>query len=117
MRSVCAGAVDVVLASVTALPGALVALLVYGLGTSTGNVTFASVVQSRVPEHLRGRVFAAFDLIWQTMRLASLLLGGLLADEVGIRGVYYVGGLLLIAAAMAGLGSWNQLGQQYVSNT
>ncbi len=47
--------------------------------------------------------FSAFDLIWQTMRLASLLLGGLLADTYGIRIVYYTGGALLLVAAFAGL--------------
>jgi MFS family permease len=97
------GLVDLVLASVTALPAALGALAFYGMGTSTGNVTFSSLVQSHVPEQLRGRIFSAFDLIWQAMRLSSLLLGGLLADAYGIRAVFYVGGVLLLAAALAGL--------------
>ncbi len=97
------GLVDLVLASVTALPAALGALVCYGIGTSTGNVTFAAVIQSHVPDRLRGRVFSAFDLVWQSMRLASLLLGGLLADAAGIRAVYYAGGALLAAAAFAGL--------------
>lgn len=54
-------------------------------------------------DHVRGRVFSAFDLIWHSMRLASLFTGGLLADAVGIRAVYYLGGTLLLAAALAGL--------------
>jgi len=37
------------------------------------------------------------------MRLASLLLGGVLADTLGIRAVYYTGGALLLAAALTGL--------------
>ncbi len=97
------GLVDLVLASVTVLPAALAALAGYGIGTSTGNVTFATVIQSHVPDRLRGRVFSAFDLIWQSMRLVSLLLGGLLADIAGIRAVYYAGGALLAAACLAGL--------------
>ncbi len=97
------GLVDLALATVTALPAALGALAFYGLGTSTGNVTFSSVIQSHVPDGLRGRVFSAFDLIWQSMRLASLLLGGALADTLGIRAVYYTGGALLLAAALTGL--------------
>jgi MFS family permease len=87
-----------VLATVTAL-GTLVG---YGIGTSTGNVAFAAVIQSHVRDRLRGRVFSAFDLFWQSMRLASPLLGGLLADTAGIRAVYYLCGLLL-AATLAGL--------------
>lgn len=97
------GLVDLALATVTDLPAALAALVFYGLGTSTGSVTFASVIQSHVGASLRGRVFSAFDLIWQSMRLASLLLGGVLADAFGIRAVYYLGGALLVAAALAGL--------------
>jgi MFS family permease len=97
------GLVDLVLASVTALPAALAALAGYGIGTSTGNVAFSTLIQSHVPDKLRGRVFSAFDLIWHSMRLASLLLAGLLTDTAGIRAVYYTGGALLAAAALAGL--------------
>ena len=96
------GAVDLALAVVTTVPLAAGALLFYGLSTSTGNVTFSSLVQSRVREDLRGRAFAGFDMLWQTGRLLSLLGGGLLADAVGIRAVYLLGGLLLLAAAAVG---------------
>ncbi len=96
------GLVDLVLATVTALPLAAAALVVYGLSTSTGNVTFTSLVQSRVPDQLRGRAFAGFDMLWQTGRMLSLLGGGLLADLAGIRAVYVVGGLLLLGAAAVG---------------
>ena len=96
------GVVDLVLAAVNALPAAAAALIVYGLSTSTGAVTFSSLVQSRVPDELRGRAFAGFDVLWQTGRLVSLLGGGLLADAVGIQAVYLLGGLLLLAAAAVG---------------
>jgi MFS family permease len=96
------GLVDLVLVVVTSVPLAAAALVVYGLSTSTGSVTFSSLVQSRVPEHLRGRAFAGFDVLWQTGRMLSLLGGGLLADTIGIRPVYLLGGLLLLAAAAAG---------------
>ena len=96
------GAVDLALAVVTTVPLAAGALLFYGLSTSTGNVTFSSLVQSRVPEDLRGRAFAGFDVLWQTGRLLSLLGGGLLADAYGIRVVYLLGGLLLLGAALVG---------------
>jgi len=97
--------VDLVLSIVTTVPLATGALLFYGLSTSTGNVTFSSLLQSRVPDGLRGRAFAGFDLLWQTGRLLSLLGGGLLADAVGIRAVYLLGGLLLLAAAGVGASS------------
>jgi len=93
------GLVDLVLTVVTTVPLAAGALLFYGLSTSTGNVTFNSLIQFRVPEDLRGRAFSGFDMLWQTGRLFSLLGGGLLADAVGIRAVYLLGGLLLLFAA------------------
>lgn len=63
------GLVDLVLASVRSLPVAAVTLAGYGLGTSTGAVTFNSLLQSHVTDRTRGRVFALMDLLWQTGRL------------------------------------------------
>jgi len=96
------GLVDLVLATVTAVPAALGALVLYGMGTSAGNVLFSSLIQSHVAEGLRGRVFTTFDLIWQAMRLTSVLLGGVAADALGIRSVYYLGAALLLLPALAG---------------
>ncbi len=96
------GVVDLVLAATAALPVALVALAVYGLGTSSGAVAFTSLLQSRTPADLRGRVFAGFDMLWQLGRLVSLLLGGILAAAVGIQAVYALGGVLLLLAAAIG---------------
>lgn len=61
----------------------------------------------RNPQHLRGRAFARFDVLWQCGRLLSLLLGGLPADTLGIRAVYYIGALLLLAAAAGWAGLRN----------
>jgi len=97
------GVVDLVLASVAAIPVAAAALVLYGVGTSTGAVTFNSMLQAETPEHVRGRVFASMDVLWQGGRLLSLAVGGALADLYGIEAVYYLGGVLLLAAAAAGL--------------
>ncbi|MFP5317692.1 MAG: MFS transporter [Acidimicrobiia bacterium] len=97
------GGVDLALAASSSFPLALVSLAVYGVGTSTGMVTYNSVLQSTVPDRLRGRVFACYDVVWQTARLASLGLGGLLADGLGVRSVYVLGGALLLAAGGLGL--------------
>lgn len=98
------GLVDLVLATVTAVPVALAALVVYGVSTSTGAVTFSSLVQAHTEDRLRGRVFASMDVLWQGGRLVSLGVGGVLADVYGIRVVYYLGGALLLVAAAAGAG-------------
>lgn len=96
------GLVDLVLATFTALPIAMLALATYGLGTSTGAVTFNSLLQAHTPPEARGRIFASFDVIWQLGRLISLLVGGLLAAALGIQAVFYLGGALLLFAAAIG---------------
>ncbi len=97
------GGVDIALATFSALPLAMAALAVYGLGTSTGAVTFNSLLQAEVDEDMRGRVFAGMDVLWQAGRLVSLAAGGVLAETLGIRAVYYLGGLLLLVAGVIGL--------------
>ena len=97
------GVVDLVLAAVSWFPGAMVALAAYGVGTSTGMVTWNTVLQSSVEDRQRGRVFAFFDVVWQSSRLVSIAGGGVLADAVGIRAVYVLGGLVLLVAGGLGL--------------
>jgi predicted MFS family arabinose efflux permease len=96
------GLVDLVLATTRNLGVAMGALAIYGVGTSTGMVTYNSLLQAEVTPELRGRVFAGFDLLWQAGRLASLGLGGVAADALGIHAVYYLGGLLLLVAGAIG---------------
>lgn len=96
------GLVDLTLAATASFGIAVGALAVYGVGTSTGNVTYNSVLQQAVPDRLRGRVFAFYDVVWQSARLISIGLGGVLADAYGITIVYILGGALLIAAALLG---------------
>ena len=98
------GLVDLVLAAFSAFAVAAGALVAYGVGTSTGAVTYNSVLQATVPDRLRGRVFSFYDTLWQAARLASIGLGGVLADTFGIRAVYLMGGVVLMAA-----GAWGWL--------
>jgi predicted MFS family arabinose efflux permease len=97
------GLVDLSLATFGSFAGALAGLAAYGIGTSTGNVTYNTTVQSVVADERRGRVFAFYDVVWQTGRLASIAAGGVLADTAGITAVYYLGGGLLLLAAALGL--------------
>jgi len=97
------GGVDLTLAASSNFAVALGALVAYGVGTSTGMVTYNSLLQTTVPERLRGRVFAFYDVVWQAARLVSIGIGGVLADAVGIRAVYVLGGALLLGAGVLGL--------------
>jgi len=95
---------DIALGLVVGLPWALVILFVYGLNTSTGVVASNSILQTVIPDRVRGRVFTLLDVTWAAMRLLSLGLGGLLADRVGVAAVYVIGGALLTLAGALGLG-------------
>ncbi len=97
------GAGDILIALLTPLPVALLILFVYGLNTSTGMVVYNSLMQSHVPEGVRGRVYTLMDLTWSLMQMVSLGIGGLLVDTVGIQVVYYAGGVLLAVAGLLGL--------------
>jgi hypothetical protein len=97
------GAVDLTLATTTSFAVAVGALAAYGVGTSTGTVTYNSVLQTDVPDRIRGRVFAFYDVVWQTARLLSIGVGGVLADAYGITVVYTLGGALLLGAGFFGL--------------
>ena len=97
------GAGDIALGLVVGLPWALVILFVYGLNTSSGMVAAQSILQTVIPDGVRGRVFTLLDVTWAAMRLLSLALGGLVTDHVGISAVYVAGGSLLALAGVLGL--------------
>ncbi len=103
------GVGDIALGLVVGLPWALAILFVYGLNTSTGVVASHSILQTVIPDRVRGRVFTLLDVTWAAMRLLSLGLGGLLADRLGISAVYLIGGALLILAGALGLGLLGRL--------
>lgn len=110
------GAVDLVLAGFSSFGLAFGALVAYGLGTSTGNVTYTSVLQRTIPDRMRGRVFASYDVVWQTARLASIGLGGLAAERFGVRAVYWAGGVLLVAAGVLGLAAGGRIPDEPITS-
>ncbi len=99
------GGADLALAATTSPLVAGASLAAYGMSTSTGMVAYQSTLQTAVPAEVRGRAFALYDVLWNAARLVSLGFGALLADTIGIRAVYVVGGLLLLAAAAVGFSS------------
>lgn len=97
------GAGDILIALLAPLPVALLILFIYGLNTSTGMVVYNSLMQSEVREEVRGRVYTLMDATWNLMRLVSLGVGGVIAEQFGIQTVYYLGGTLLMGAGVLGL--------------
>jgi MFS family permease len=94
---------DVLLAVFTPLPIALTLMFIYGLNTSTGMVVFNTTVQGAVPDAVRGRVFTLLDVTWNAMRLISLAIGGVVVDAIGIRPLFWGGGMLLMVTGATGL--------------
>lgn len=94
---------DILLGLFMPLPVALAILFAYGVGTSTGAVTFGTSVQQRVPDGMRGRVFATLDVVWATGEIASIGVAGWLVDRVGIVLIYIGGGIVLTLAGVLGL--------------
>jgi len=105
------GGVDLALAAAASPLVAVPALALYGIGTSTGMIAFQSTLQREVPSELRGRAFALCDVLWNAARLVSLGLDGMLADAIGIRAVYAVGGLLLLGAFAIGWSGYRPTGK------
>ncbi|MBI3979955.1 MAG: MFS transporter [Chloroflexi bacterium] len=97
------GVGDVLIAAFSSVPLALGLLFVYGLCTSSGMVASNTILQTSIPDRVRGRSFTLLDVTWNLMRLLSLGLGGLLVDLVGVRAVYCIGGSLLVVAGLLGL--------------
>lgn len=97
------GVGDVLIAIFTPLPIALVILFVYGLNTSAGMVVFSSTVQGAVPDGVQGRVFTLLDVVWNAMRLLSLVAGAIVVDTIGIQPLFWVGGILLASSGVVGL--------------
>lgn len=97
------GGVDLTLATIANPFVAGGALVAYGMSTSTGMIAYQSTLQIAVPTETRGRAFAFYDVLWNTARLLSLALGGLVAEVADVRIVYLASAFLLLAAATIGL--------------
>lgn len=111
-RRVAAAAVAAVGLVAAAIQGAALALpaiwlsfaflllcgLLGGLGHGVKNVMFRSLIHVRVPDHLHGRAFAAYNGIRNTAELGAFAAGGLLVATIGARGTLaYAGGLSALA--------------------
>ncbi len=96
------GVGDIGLGLVNSGLGGAALLGLYGVNTSSGMVSFQTMVQREVPSGIRGRVFALLDVVWQTGRLASIAIGAGLAASIGIRALFILGGALLILAGAVG---------------
>lgn len=114
-RRVAAGAVAAVGLAAAASQGAALALpalwlsfafylacsFAGGVAHGLKNVMFRSLIHVRVPDHLHGRAFAAYNGIRNTAELGAFAAGGVLVAAIGPRGTLaYAGGLSALAGVI-----------------
>ncbi len=82
--------------------------VVGGLANGVENASMRNLIYHRVPDHLHGRVFAAYIGVVNATQIAALALGGVLLAGVGSRDALLVGGLG--TAIVGGLGALAYVG-------
>jgi MFS family permease len=88
-------------ALVATLAVSLVSFFAGGLAHGAKNVAVRSLLHERVPEHLHGRAYAAYNGLRNSAELIAMLMGGALVTAAGSRATLLVAGAV---PALVGLG-------------
>lgn len=88
---------------VLALPAAFAGFLVGGIGHGLKNALIRTVIAERVPGHLHGRAFAAYNAARNAAETGALAAAGLLVAGLGARNALVAAGLGPVIAAAGGL--------------
>jgi DHA3 family macrolide efflux protein-like MFS transporter len=83
--------------------GALIGSAGMGLGVAVVVLAAGVMLQGETPPELRGRVSAASAALTSLAQLAAMLLSGIWATRLGIRGVFALSAILLFAIGAYGL--------------
>ncbi|HEX9891332.1 MAG TPA: MFS transporter [Actinomycetota bacterium] len=103
LASVIGGAAVALAAGYATLPVALAMFLVGGMANGVQLVSMRSLIHHRVPESLRGRVFAAYYGVVNASQITALGLGAILLEAAGARGSLVVAGTGAAAVGVLGL--------------
>ena len=87
------------MAGVSAVWQVMAILLAVGLFVTPLQAMAQTLVQTSTEDATRGRVVALLQAAMSTASVASMAIGGLLADVVGVRSVYVLAGVMTVAAA------------------
>ncbi|MGH2723504.1 MAG: MFS transporter [Actinomycetota bacterium] len=96
------GAAVAVAAGAAVLGVALAMFALGGVANGLQNVAMRTLMHHRVPEALRGRVFAAYAALMSGAQIVALGLGGLLVTWIGARGALLLAGGGGLVAGLAG---------------
>lgn len=72
------------------------------IAIAIANVPLMTMIQSVVPNHLRGRVFSIVFLVTGLLDPVSLAGAGAVADKIGVQATFITAGLILLVAGGAG---------------
>lgn len=87
----------------TAVWHIIVILFFAGLFITPLQAAGSTIIQTSVPDEVRGRTGSANNMLITTSQLVSMGLAGVLADVMGARNVFVLGGGLVIAAGIVAL--------------
>ena len=93
------GACIGLMSAVTAVWQVMAILLVVGLFVTPLQAMAQTLVQTSTADATRGRVVALLQAAMSTASVASMAIGGILADVLGVRAVYVAAGVMAVAAA------------------
>jgi MFS family permease len=88
-------------ALIASLAVGIASFFVGGLAHGAKNVAVRSLLHERVPEHLHGRAYAAYNGLRNSAELVAMLMGGVLVTAAGSRATLLVAGAV---PALVGLG-------------
>jgi MFS transporter, DHA3 family, macrolide efflux protein len=88
-----------VMAGVTAVWQVLLILVAVGLFVTPLNAMVQTLIQTSTSDATRGRVVSLLQAAMSTASVASMAIGGVLGDLIGIREVFLAAGVIVVAAA------------------
>jgi MFS family permease len=105
VSSVGLGLAVAIAAAVAEIAVAVPLFFVAGIGNGVGGVAIRSLIHHRVPDHLRGRVFAVYLGLATAGQLGATALGGVLVGGEGARAqqTLIIGGLGAFSVGVIGL--------------
>lgn len=106
------GGVLVVAVAWPSVPLALTAFLLGGVANGVHVVAMRSLIHRRVPDRLRGRVFAASSGLTSGGQIAAMAMGGALVTAVGARGSLLIGGVGMLSVGTVGLWLYGRLARR-----
>ena len=80
----------------------LVLMLIAGFGLTMNNASVGAILQATVARDMQGRVFTLVGSVAGAMMPLGLVIAGPLADAIGVRTIWYISGISILALAIAG---------------